>query len=395
MKAAIHSDVLIIGCGIAGGTAALELADAGLDVVIVTRAATPAESNTYWAQGGIIFRGDGDSPEKLTEDVLHAGAGICREQAVALLAREGPNLVQSLLIDRLKVPFDRRPDGTLALGREVGDRMAHCVQRVGRTVDGDEDLEHGLASFGNRVSIWQRGGRTCADRALDGELGKPGMDARLEAAMILHEPQPQYHRDGDQQAVGEQRRAREPGDEHGLVRDHLHRGPDEHPRADVDHARKAVDEAQHQRAAPDDDRHADGEADDHEQVAAVRCAGDGEHVVQAHHGVGDDDRVHRAPERRHRGFAMAVLALLGQQQAIGDPDQHQATGEQQAGDLEQPDDDHRHQAAHGDGADRAPDDRAPLQQWRQRARRQRDDHGVVAREHDVDHDDREQRREKL
>ena len=52
MKSAIHSDVLIIGCGIAGGTAALELADAGLDVVIVTRAAAPAESNTYWAQGG-------------------------------------------------------------------------------------------------------------------------------------------------------------------------------------------------------------------------------------------------------------------------------------------------------------------------------------------------------
>ena len=138
MKAAIHSDVLIIGCGIAGGTAALELADAGLDVVIVTRAATPAESNTYWAQGGIIFRGDGDSPEKLTEDVLHAGAGICREQAVALLAREGPNLVQSLLIDRLKVPFDRRPDGTLALGREGGHslpRIAHATDATGRAIE--------------------------------------------------------------------------------------------------------------------------------------------------------------------------------------------------------------------------------------------------------------------
>ena len=138
MKAAIHSDVLIIGCGIAGGTAALELADAGLDVVIVTRAAMPAESNTYWAQGGIIFRGDGDTPEKLTEDVSHAGAGICREQAVALLAREGPDLVQSLLIDRLKVPFDRRPDGTLALGREGGHslpRIAHATDATGRAIE--------------------------------------------------------------------------------------------------------------------------------------------------------------------------------------------------------------------------------------------------------------------
>ena len=138
MKSAIHSDVLIIGCGIAGGTAALELADAGLDVVIVTRAEMPAESNTYWAQGGIIFRGDGDSPDKLVEDVSHAGAGICREQAVALLAREGPDLVQSLLIDRLKVPFDRRPDGTLALGREGGHslpRIAHATDATGRAIE--------------------------------------------------------------------------------------------------------------------------------------------------------------------------------------------------------------------------------------------------------------------
>lgn len=88
MKPAIHSDVLIVGCGIAGGTAALGLADAGLDVVILTRAAEPAESNTYWAQGGIIFRAEDDSPARLAADIEHAGAGICREQAVALLARE-------------------------------------------------------------------------------------------------------------------------------------------------------------------------------------------------------------------------------------------------------------------------------------------------------------------
>jgi L-aspartate oxidase len=138
LKAAIQSDVLILGCGIAGGTAALELADAGLDVVIVTRAEDPAESNTYWAQGGIIFRGEGDSPEQLTQDVLHAGAGICREQAVELLARNGPDLVQSVLIDRLRVPFDRRPDGSLSLGREGGHslpRIVHATDATGRAIE--------------------------------------------------------------------------------------------------------------------------------------------------------------------------------------------------------------------------------------------------------------------
>jgi L-aspartate oxidase len=138
LKAAIHSDVLILGCGIAGGTAALELADAGLDVVIATRAQEPSESNTYWAQGGIIFRGEGDSPELLVQDVLHAGAGICREQAVELLARTGPDLVQSVLIDRLRVPFDRRSDGALSLGREGGHslaRIVHATDATGRAIE--------------------------------------------------------------------------------------------------------------------------------------------------------------------------------------------------------------------------------------------------------------------
>jgi L-aspartate oxidase len=138
LKPPIHTDVLILGCGIAGGTAALELADAGLGVVIVTRADEAAESNTYWAQGGIIFTGEGDSPEKLVQDVLRAGAGICREEAVETLARTGPGLVQSVLIDRLKVPFDRKPDGSLALGREGGhslSRIVHSADATGRAIE--------------------------------------------------------------------------------------------------------------------------------------------------------------------------------------------------------------------------------------------------------------------
>lgn len=138
MSEAIHSDVLVLGCGIAGGTAALELAEAGLDVVIVTRAAESAESNTYWAQGGIIYKGEDDTPELLVRDILNAGAGLCREQAARTLAAEGPALVESVLLDRLGVPFDRAPDGRLALGREGGHsiaRIAHATDATGRAIE--------------------------------------------------------------------------------------------------------------------------------------------------------------------------------------------------------------------------------------------------------------------
>jgi L-aspartate oxidase len=134
----VHTDVLVLGCGIAGGTAALELAEAGLDVLIVTRADRPQESNTYWAQGGIIFKGDDDSPELLAKDIAHAGDGLCHDQAVEILSKSGPELVQSILLDKLAVPFDRKPDGRLALGREGGHslpRILHSTDATGRAIE--------------------------------------------------------------------------------------------------------------------------------------------------------------------------------------------------------------------------------------------------------------------
>jgi L-aspartate oxidase len=134
----IHSDVLVLGCGIAGGTAALELAEAGLDVLIVTRAERAEESNTYWAQGGVIFRGAGDSPDLLARDIFNAGDGLCHAQAVHTLAQQGPELVQSILLDRLQVPFDRTADGGLALGREGGHslpRIVHATDATGRAIE--------------------------------------------------------------------------------------------------------------------------------------------------------------------------------------------------------------------------------------------------------------------
>ncbi len=137
MTELLQTDVLIIGCGIAGATAALELAEAGLNVTVITRAADPAETNTLYAQGGIIYRSIDDSPDLLARDILHAGAGHCNPRAVQILSEEGPVLFKQILLERVGVPFDRS-NGDLSLAREGGHsvpRIAHAADATGKAIE--------------------------------------------------------------------------------------------------------------------------------------------------------------------------------------------------------------------------------------------------------------------
>lgn len=135
----ITTDVLVIGCGIGGAAAALNLAqDSQRHVTIITRTSKPEESNTYYAQGGIVGRGPGDSPDLLVEDVLRSGAGLSLPSAARLMAMEGPDLVQQVLIDEVGVPFDRHADNTLGLTREGGHsvrRVLHAGDATGRAIE--------------------------------------------------------------------------------------------------------------------------------------------------------------------------------------------------------------------------------------------------------------------
>ncbi len=126
-----RSDVVVIGSGIAGLTAALriraELEPAGGTVLLVTKDVLGSGS-TQWAQGGIAAAlGPGDTPEQHERDTLVAGAGACDRDAVRVLVTEGPEAVRELIA--LGTQFDHTPGGELSLTREGGhhrDRIAHA-----------------------------------------------------------------------------------------------------------------------------------------------------------------------------------------------------------------------------------------------------------------------------
>jgi L-aspartate oxidase len=122
-----RADVVIIGSGIAGLTAALRLRKKVDKVLLVTKDVLSAGS-TQWAQGGIAAAlGEGDTPEQHEVDTLVAGAGACDREAVRVLVHDGPAAVHELI--RHGAVFDLDEEGDLSLTREGGhhrDRIAHA-----------------------------------------------------------------------------------------------------------------------------------------------------------------------------------------------------------------------------------------------------------------------------
>jgi L-aspartate oxidase len=133
----LETDVLIIGCGIAGGVTALQLADSGIPVTLITRSKQAEESNTFYAQGGIIYKGKNDSAELRIEDLIRAGAGHSNPRAVKLMAKKGPGLVQKILLEKLKIPFDHDNDGDYSLvteGSHSTPRILHSRDNTGEII---------------------------------------------------------------------------------------------------------------------------------------------------------------------------------------------------------------------------------------------------------------------
>jgi len=158
----LSTQALIIGAGIAGSTAALALADAGCEVILITGSPQPDGGNSELAQGGIIYKAqDADDAPALQRDILVAGHRCNYVKAVRHLCRKGPAAVERMLFERAPVPFERGPDGGLQRTLEGGHsaaRVLFCADYTGRAIM--ESLQKAVAASPNIRTL---SGRTAID----------------------------------------------------------------------------------------------------------------------------------------------------------------------------------------------------------------------------------------
>jgi L-aspartate oxidase len=126
---AYRFDVVIVGGGVAGDSAALTAASEGKTVAIVTKSSLD-NSNTNMAQGGMAaVMTEGDSFESHIRDTLEVGVGLCDEAVVRKVVSAGPDAVKQLL--ELGAEFDTTPSGELDCSREGGHRHSRVVHAHG------------------------------------------------------------------------------------------------------------------------------------------------------------------------------------------------------------------------------------------------------------------------
>ena len=126
---AYRFDVVVVGGGVAGGTAALHAAAAGKSVAIVTKA-DAVTTNTNMAQGGMAaVMTDVDSFASHIKDTLTVGTGLCDVETVRRVVEGGPQAVQNLL--DMGATFDRTADGKLDCSREGGHEHPRVVHAHG------------------------------------------------------------------------------------------------------------------------------------------------------------------------------------------------------------------------------------------------------------------------
>ena len=155
-----YFDVIVIGTGVAGLSAAIYLKEAGLDVVVLTKEENIEETNTNYAQGGIIAWKEGDNRDKLIQDILSAGCDYNNIEVVELFAEKGPQLVFDFFIKKLGIKFTQTSEGKLDYTEEA----AHSDRRVLHFEDHTGDvIQSNLIEYTKKLGIPIQKGYTAID----------------------------------------------------------------------------------------------------------------------------------------------------------------------------------------------------------------------------------------
>jgi L-aspartate oxidase len=152
---AVHTDVLVVGSGVAGLSVALGLAGARSVLVVDT-----GPGSTAWAQGGIAAAvGPDDDPELHAADTAAAGGGMCDPCALARLVEDGPLRLAELIAAGAR--FDRDAGDRLATTLEGG-HLRRRVVHAGGDATGAEVLRALAAAAAGKPITWRRDTRVTA-----------------------------------------------------------------------------------------------------------------------------------------------------------------------------------------------------------------------------------------
>jgi len=145
------TDILVVGAGVAGLSFAIRVAEARPDLEITVLTKThEKETNTSYAQGGVaaVWNHQIDNYQKHIEDTLDAGDGLCDENIVNLVVKEGPIKVQDIIAWGAR--FDKTKKGNYDLGREGGhseSRILHYKDLTGWEIQ--RTLNEKIKEFSN------------------------------------------------------------------------------------------------------------------------------------------------------------------------------------------------------------------------------------------------------
>jgi L-aspartate oxidase len=133
-----NTDVLIIGSGISGLAAAIKLAEKKMNITIVTREKKPEITNTFWAQGGIIYSPkDLNDQEDLMKDIIKASAYTSNIEAARILASRSADIIDEVLIHKSHTDFAKDAEGELLFTKEAAhsrDRIIYNGDMTGKSI---------------------------------------------------------------------------------------------------------------------------------------------------------------------------------------------------------------------------------------------------------------------